>query len=216
MSPGYARSVKNAFARQGIDIAVLGCYINPVEPDSDKREAQIRRFEEHLRYVRDFGCSIVGTETSYPGYEKNMDLLYSFVERVLKVAEKTGAIVGIVPVAGHTLSSIEETAALIDTFKSPALGIIYDAVNLIPLGGIDDQKAYFKECLDAFGPKIVACHAKDFRMINGRKKGDFPALTGEMDYKLYLSLINEYKPGVDILLENSASETIGQIRNVRV
>ena len=34
-----------------------------IHPDHTERRKGIERFKEHLRFARDFGCSIVGTET---------------------------------------------------------------------------------------------------------------------------------------------------------
>ncbi|MFP3090807.1 sugar phosphate isomerase/epimerase [Treponema sp. TIM-1] len=219
LSPGYARSVGKTFAEKGIAIAVLGCYINPVHPDRDERERSLRRFEEHLRFCRDFGCSLVGTETGscnpdcswHPDTKKRetFDLLCSSVERLLKTAEKCGSIVGIEGVADcHTLSSIELMQELIERFPSPALGVIYDPVNLIPNNGLArTQEEFFREALDVLGSRIMAVHLKDFRMEGGRKIGDLPAGAGELDWPCLLQLLMEKKPGVDLLLENSGPLT---------
>jgi sugar phosphate isomerase/epimerase len=219
LSPGYARSVGKTFAERGIAIAVLGCYINPVHPDRDERERSLRLFEEHLRFCRDFGCSLVGTETGscdpgcswHPDTKKRetFDLLCSSVERLLTTAEKCGSMVGIEGVADrHTLSSIELMKELIERFPSPALAVIYDPVNLIPEGGLSrGQEAFFREALDALGSRIMAVHLKDFRMEGGKKIGDLPAGTGELDWPCLVKLLMEKKPGIDLLLENSGPLT---------
>ena len=51
------------FAEKDVQIAVLGCYIHMIHPDKEKRKLELDRFKEHIRFARDFGCSIVGTET---------------------------------------------------------------------------------------------------------------------------------------------------------
>ncbi|MDR2071660.1 MAG: sugar phosphate isomerase/epimerase [Treponema sp.] len=219
LSPGYARGVGKIFEEKGIAIAVLGCYINPVHPDRDERERSLRLFEEHLRFSRDFGSSLVGTETGscnpdcswHPDTKKRetFDLLCTSVERLLKTAEKCGSMVGIEPVADrHTLSSIELMKELMERFPSPALAVIYDPVNLIPGNGLSrGQEEFFREALDTLGSRIMAVHLKDFRMEGGRKTGDLPAGTGELDWPCLLRLLMEKKPGVDLLLENSGPMT---------
>jgi sugar phosphate isomerase/epimerase len=221
LSPGYARTLRKTFEEEGLAIAVLGCYINPVHPDRDERERSLGLFEEHLRFCRDFGCSLVGTETGsrnpdcswHPDTKKSetFDLLCSSVERLLGTAEKCGSMVGIEPVADrHTVSSIELTEKLIGRFPSPALAVIYDPVNLIPGGGLSGgQEGFFREALDAFGSRIMAVHLKDFRMEGGKKTGDLPAGTGDLDWPCLLRLLMEKKPGVDLLLENSGPGTGG-------
>jgi sugar phosphate isomerase/epimerase len=219
LSPGYARNVRKLFEEKGVAIAVLGCYINPVHPDRDERERNLRLFEEHLRFSRDFGCSLVGTETGscnpdcsfHPDTKKRetFDLFCFSVERLLKTAEKCGSMVGIEAVADrHTVSSIELMEKLIVRFPSPALGVIYDPVNLIPGGGFSgSQENFFREALDVFGSRIMAVHLKDFRMEGGKKTGDLPAGTGDLDWPCLLKILMERKPGVDLLLENSGPMT---------
>jgi sugar phosphate isomerase/epimerase len=214
-NPGYARRIRNIFNARNIAIAVLGCYINPVHPDPDLRDRQLHSFEEHLRFARDFGCPIVGTETgsrspdtSYHPETKNaatFDLLCSSLERLIKTAEKCGSIVGIEAVSDqHTISSIEDMRRILDVFSSPALKVIYDPVNLVPSAGLSEaQETFFNRAFDTFGSDIVAVHAKDFRMEGGVKCGVLPAGKGILDYTALLKILCEKKPGIDILLENT-------------
>jgi len=216
LSPGYARRVRRVLEEQHIAIAVLGCYINPVHPDPAAREAQLCRFEEHLRFARDFGCAMVGTETGscsgdcsfHPDTEKpeTFDLFCKSLERLVKTAEKCGSIAAIEAVADqHTVSSIEKMEDVLRRLASPALKVIYDPVNLIPKAGLaESQEQFFTRAFNAFGGKIAAIHAKDFHMENGVKNGALPAGTGELDYTALLRLIMEQKPDIDILLENTS------------
>ena len=228
LSPGYARRIRKIFEQRNISIAVLGCYINPVHPDPDEREKSLRSFEELLRFARDFDCAMVGTETGslnancsfHPDTEKEetFDRFCKSAERLLNCAEKCGSIVAIEPVAyQHTVSSIEKMDRLLRLFPTPALRVIWDPVNLLPIEGlVETQESFFIRALDTWGDKIAAVHAKDFRMEGGRKKGDLPAGTGELDWPVLLKLLQERKDGVDILLENTkpatAHSTIAFIR----
>ncbi|MDF2961610.1 MAG: sugar phosphate isomerase/epimerase, partial [Paenibacillus sp.] len=63
LSPGLANHIAEQFNKQGIRIGALGCYINPVHPDPVQRRYEIDRFKEHLRFARDFGTTLVATET---------------------------------------------------------------------------------------------------------------------------------------------------------
>jgi sugar phosphate isomerase/epimerase len=222
LSPGYARRIGKIFGARNISIAVLGCYINPVHPDRDEREKALKNFEEHLRFAREFGCPLVGTETGslnpdcsyHPGTEKEevFDLLCSSIERIVKTAEKCGASVGVEAVAHHhTISSIEKMKRLLERISSPCLKVIWDPVNLIPLEGLaESQESFFTRTFDAFGEAVAAVHAKDFVIQEGRKKGDLPAGTGSLEWKVLLSLLQKKKPGIDILLENSVPATARQ------
>jgi sugar phosphate isomerase/epimerase len=215
LSPGYAREIRKIFEARRISIAVLGCYINPIHPDKAERERALRSFEAYLRYARDFGCALVGTETGscnpdssfHPDTEKeeNFDLLCESIARLAKTAEKCGSIVGVEAVAGqHTISTIEKMEKLLARVDSPSIKVIWDPVNLIPLSGLNEsQERFFARTFEAFGDHIAAVHIKDFRIEGGKKRGDLPIGSGELDWDALLSILIRKKPGVDILLENS-------------
>jgi len=231
LSAGFARLVRKALEERNIAIAVLGCYINPIHPDPAARERQLKLFEEHLRFARDFGCSMVGTETGscsadcsfHPDTEKpqTFDIFCHSLERLVTTAALCGSICAIEPVADqHTISTIEKMDQVLRRFSSPALKVIYDPVNLLPNAGLpaESQKEFFTRAFDSFGNDIAAIHAKDFRMEPAsqitssspsgvKKNGTLPAGTGEMDYPALLKLIGERKPGIDILLENTSPQT---------
>jgi sugar phosphate isomerase/epimerase len=219
MDGKFAKLVRGAFGARGITVAVLGCYINPVHPDPDELETQLRRFEAHLDLVGDFGCAVVGTETGsiapdcgfHPDTARpeTFDRLCRSVERLLKAAERRGTIVGIEPVAWqHTISTIGLARRLIGRLGSPALGIIFDPVNLIPPAGLPGGQAeFFAEALDAFGDRMVAIHAKDFRLEGGRKSEALPAGSGELDYGTLFSMLARRGLSPDILLENASPAT---------
>jgi len=220
LSPGAARRLRRIFEERGIAIAVLGCYINPVHPDSSQRNRELGRFEEHLRFVRDLGCAVVGTETGYRSVDgsrhpetdtpESFDLLCRSLERLLRTAETSAAIIGVEAVAGkHTISSVEKMAALLQRLDSPNLQVIYDPVNLIPPDGLaETQESFFRRALDAFGSRLVAVHAKDFRMEAAQKSAVLPAGSGELDYPALFSLLRQYKPWIDVLLEDCRPENI--------
>src|SRR5690606_31992508 len=82
-----------------------GCYINMIHPDKIERQKALDRFKEHIRFARDFGCSIVGTETgavnAKMGYtvdnfaEGPFQDVVASVSELVEEAEKWGIIVGI-------------------------------------------------------------------------------------------------------------------------
>lgn len=227
LSPGFANQVRDAFAEQGISIAVLGCYINPIHPDPVAKEESLKRFEEHLRFARDFGCAIVGTETG----SKNGDCSYhpdsqtetSFLElvdsvrRLADTAEKYGTIVGIEGVAHHhTVHNYEKMLRLLELVDSPNVQVIYDPVNFFPLDQCHRQRELMDEAFKLFGDRMVAIHCKDFVVKDGQKAGDLPSGTGEMDHRYLMSLIQQLKPGIHAILESTNPENVrGILKHLR-
>lgn len=211
--------IRSAFAAQGISIAVLGCYIDTVAVDERVREFSFKRFEAHIEAAAALGCSVIGTETGSPipyleqanGRETAFRLALQGLYRLVKAAEQKGIRVGVEAVAEyHALSTIEHLRIMIEEFNSPALGIIFDPVNLIPLAGVADMDAFLDECFATIGARIVAIHAKDYQMVPGEnglvKLGDLPVgTTGVMDWVgVFKRLIKAGKQAVPILLEDTS------------
>lgn len=220
-SPGLAYFLRDTFRKKGIRIAVLGCYINPIHPDREERKRQLVRFKEHIRFARDFGCSIVATETGscnadfsfHPDNHSDaaFKLLQESVEEMVAEAEKFGVLVGIEPVTSHTVFSSRRMRELLDAIPSNHLQAVFDPVNLITFENHREQENIIKEAFELFGDRMVAVHAKDFG-IEGGKKQWARAGTGLLNYPLLLELLKARKPYVDILLEDTRGEGTEQSR----
>lgn len=212
-----ARTIRAAFERQGLSIAVLGCYIDPVDPDEAERDRALTLFEDHLRAAADFGCRIVGTETGSAATgrepETAFKLLVSSIKRLARTAEKTGAIVGVEAVAdAHTISSAALMRRLLDEVASASVGVIFDPTNLVPRTGLASQERFLEECFAAFGDRIVAVHAKDYTITEGCcgpiKSPPLPAGTGDLDWKaIFGELRVAGAASLPVLLENAGPDT---------
>ena len=69
LTPGYAAYLRRLFAQHGIDIAVLGNYLNLAHPDEDALHAIQEKYYAHIRFASLLGCGMVGTETGAPNAE---------------------------------------------------------------------------------------------------------------------------------------------------
>lgn len=214
-SPGLAYTIREAFYKKNIQIAVLGCYINPIHPDLEERQSQLTRFKEHIRFAREFGCSIVGTETgSYHANcsfhpdnksEEAFHLLVESVAQLVEEAEKFGVFVGIEAVTTHTIYSPQRMKRVLDTIQSNNLQVIFDPVNLMSMENYGSQDDVIKESFELFGDRIVAVHAKNFIVEDNAIKSA-PIHRGMLNYPLFLKLLKERKPHVNILFEDTRGE----------
>ena len=69
MTPGMAMYIKNVFAGNQVDIAVLGCYLNLADPNREQLAKTVHRYMAHVRFASWLGCGVVGTETGAPNEE---------------------------------------------------------------------------------------------------------------------------------------------------
>ena len=63
LTPGYAAYLRRLFAKNELDIAVLGNYLNLAHPDADALHAIQEKYYAHIRFASLLGCGMVGTET---------------------------------------------------------------------------------------------------------------------------------------------------------
>jgi len=225
LSPGFASGLRETFRRHGIQIAVLGCYINLGDRDAARRRPGIDRFKEYLRFARDFGCSVVGTETGslnsdfsrHPDNvgEEAFQIVLGSVRELVREAGRFGVFVCIEAVERYVISSPRRLRRLIDEVNSPNLQVIYDPVNLLSAANHEKQEQIIDDAHELLGDRICIVHAKDFAVGDGHFE-ELPAGRGRLNYGKVLRWIKERKPGVDILLENThpanVAETVAFLR----
>jgi L-ribulose-5-phosphate 3-epimerase len=211
LSPGMANYIRDIFKKENVGIAILGCYINPIHPNIDERKKQIDRFKEHIRFARDFGCSIVGTETGSLKVGGSTDydnqcksafetLIYSLRELV-KEAERFGVIVGIEGGKNEVVTTPKRMRRVLDLIPSNNLQVVYDPTNYLSESNFKEQDQIINEAFELFGDRMVVLHAKDFIIENGEII-TVAAGSGGLNYELIMKLIKEKKPFINILLED--------------
>lgn len=211
-SPGLAHMIGDKLRERDIHVAILGCYINPTDPDEEKRQAAVAKFIEHLKYARIIGADMVGTETGR--YDTNFrvvpetyteqcyELLLKSMRQIVDAAEKLGMIVGVEAVHDHTLYSPEMMRRFLDDMDSPNVEAILDPVNLISAENYQEQDAVIAQALALYGDKVSMLHIKDFRMENGEPQFEHVG-DGLFHYEPLLTWLKKEKPYITMLLENS-------------
>lgn len=212
LTPGYAMYIKNVFAKNNMDIAVLGCYLNLANPDAAEMADIQKRYMAHIRFASLLGAGVVGTETGCPNKEykpvpenKTDAALALFIKNlkpVVQYAEKMGVIVAIEPVATHIVYDPKTARRVLDAIKSPNLGIIFDPVNLLDFHNYKQQKEICKEAIELLGDDIMMIHIKDFLPAIGHIES-VPAGFGVMDYSDIIRFIKTRKPHIHVTLEDT-------------
>lgn len=216
-SPGFARYIGEELKKNDIHVAVLGCYINPTNPIESRRQAEVARFIEHLKYARIIGADMVGTETgrlsadfrvtreSYT--EEGYQLLLKSMREIVAAAEKLGVIVGVEGVFDHTLYSPARMKRFLEDINSPNVEVILDAVNLIhpDQTAPEEQKRVIDQAFDYYGDKISVLHMKDF-VFDGEDQLFRHVGDGQFCYEPLMAQVKARKPQITMLLENSSRE----------
>lgn len=171
-----SKNVKAKLSEYNLEVSVLGCYINPVNPDTNVRNRELKRFDNFIRYAHDFKAKVIGTETGRNGddyaHRHSEEVYTSFINNIkplVKTAEEQNVVIGIEPVWDFTIYSVERLKRMLDEIKSDSLGVIMDISNIMNPGNLYMQDKYIDYAFDNFGDKIKAVHVKDFVFADGTK-----------------------------------------------
>lgn len=103
--------MKNVFAKNQVDVAVLGCYLNLANPNPEQLAKITHRYMAHIRFASWSGCGVVGTETGAPNEtytavpechgEEALQTFITNLRPVVKYAEQMGVVMAIEPVWKH-------------------------------------------------------------------------------------------------------------------
>ena len=224
LTPGYAQYLRRVFSENGIEIAVLGNYLNLLHPDEAYLKAAYEKYYAHIRFAALLGCGMVGTETGAPNREysfcpecRDEKTLKLFIERlkpVVRCAEDWGVVFAIEPVARHSVWNPKTCRKVLDALGSRNLQVLFDPVNLLDLDNVDRREELFAEALELLGPDIAMLHLKDFIRTPGEGYGlkSVGAGTGEMDYSAILAYMKAEKPFLFATLENTTPENAAHCR----
>jgi sugar phosphate isomerase/epimerase len=214
---GAAREVAAAFARHGVEIAVVGCYINSIHPDEQTRESLLEHFVDHLRLAREFGCGLVALESGsvnadYSPHPANHQppafaALLASLSRLVNAAERLGVCVGLEAVTTHPVATPQAMQRVLAAIPSPNLRVVFDPVNLLSAATAGEQGQIVAESLKLFGDRIAVVHAKDFVVDAGAMKV-VPAGQGELDYAPIIEFVRARGGEVPVLLEEVAPEGV--------
>lgn len=222
LTAGLADHVRRELG--GLDIAVLGCYLQLATPDEKRWQANLAKYIAHLRMARWLGAGVVGTETDRPNLENcydpaethSEDALKLLIDRlcpVVEAAEKLGSVLAIEPVYTHIVSTPRRARRVLDAIHSPNLQIIFDPVNLLHGDNLDRRDAVMAEAMELLGDDIAVLHMKDYDAI--APDGGLHACaagSGLMRYDEIFRFVREKKPFIHMTLEDTRPENAEQAR----
>lgn len=216
-TPGLGHRISELLQKNGIHVTVLGCVINPANPDEEARKSAVRKFTEHMKYARLLGADLVGTETGRMDAEGKFtpatyaeeayQLFFKTMETIVKEAEGLGVIVGLEGGYNHVLHTPERMRRFLQEIASPNVEVIFDPMNLIHPDETDreSQKWILDKAFNWYGDRITVLHVKDVA-FEGEKQVFHFIGEGVFDYVPLLRWVKEEKPQIDLLLESCVPE----------
>jgi sugar phosphate isomerase/epimerase len=211
------RDVARAFAKHDVVIAEVGRWCNLLEPDADKRAANLRRVTDGLALAEAIGArccvDIAGSDNAdvwYGPHPKNLsreffDAIVENARRIIDAVRPKRARFCYEMMGWALPDSADSYVELIEAVDREAFAVHLDPCNLI-----NSPERYYRgtelldECFDKLGPWIVSCHAKDVTwdvemQIHFR---EVTLGTGSLDYATYLKRLASLKRDVPLMIEH--------------
>ena len=193
LTPALAAELKALFAKYGLQIVVLGCYLNLATPDEEELRRTMEIYKAHLRFAPLLGAEVVGTETGNPNTAYALDenshteaSLRLFMDRLtplVRYAESCGAVLAIEPVCRHIVYTPQWAARVLEAFPTTHLRLILDMVNLMNMANYRQADQILEQAVTLMGPRIHMLHIKDYLPREGQTDvASLAAGQGCMDY----------------------------------
>jgi sugar phosphate isomerase/epimerase len=217
-----ARLIKDTLAKHNLKIVGLFGYYNLVDPDSTRRQRGEQRMQVLIENWRQFGCPIISTETGTFNdksewlespenlTENGYQTCCSALERLVKAATKTGAVISIEPYWRNVIDSIARAQRIVQDV--PGLKLVMDPCNYYRKEDLSRMDPMLEEMFRAVGKQIVLAHAKD---VKAAAEGtDLPASgQGVLDYPLFLRLLAGLNRELYLIIEHLTLEDVPRARD---
>lgn len=194
--------IRKTMEAYGIRIHALSGTFNMIDPDESAREQGCRQFAIQCEIAARLEIPVVSLctgsrsrESKWKWHEDNgseaaWELLLRSTEEVLKVAKRTGRILGVEPEVSNVISSPALARKYLDEVNSSHLQIIMDGANLFHSGQKQEMDRVLEEAFTLLGQNICLAHAKD---VSLDRKLDFVAAgQGDLDFPRYVRLLQQY------------------------
>lgn len=211
LRPEFAGLIQGVTSEEGLDIAVLGAYLNYAHPNDNVRKHNIHLLESHIRIAKAMGARLVGTETgsldeAYKYHPDNhsdqgFNRFKEAIEKVMPLVHACDTLMAVEGVAHHIIHTPKRLLRLIQEVDDPRLKVIFDINNLLTKDNWQDQEAIIHEAFDLLDGHIIAVHVKDFVFVDGEKK-IVPIGHGDLALDTLMARVIESQSQIDVIAED--------------
>jgi sugar phosphate isomerase/epimerase len=221
-----ADKIRDCFEKYALKIVGLYGYYNVVAPDPDKRQLGQARMRFLTENWRRLGSNNISTETGTynrqseweDSPENATESAYqecrALLEKLVRAAEKTGAIISIEPYWKNVISSAERAERLFREIASPALKLVMDPCNYFRKSDLPKMQSMLEEIFRRVGKQTVLAHAKDVKASATGDDTELPASgKGVLDYPLYLRLLASLDRELYLAVEHLTLDDVPRARD---
>ena len=210
-----ADRITGSLDRHGIKVVGLYGYYNVVAPNPEVRKRGEQRMQFLIENWKRLGSNNISTETGSRNPQSEWDdspenateaayqQCRASLEKFVKMAEKTGAVISIEAYWKNVIGSIERTVRLFRDIPSPALKLVMDPCNYFRKAQLAQMQPMLKEIFQEVGKQTVLAHAKDVKAAADADDTELPyAGKGVLDYPLYLRLLAQLDREIYLAVEH--------------
>lgn len=218
LNEANSAAIGAALKEAGIEVGLIGAYFNPVHSNISKVENGVAVFKEYLKYCKNLGCDIVGSETgsfnddkwTYNPLNRTEEALNTVIKTFGGLAEyaaELGVKIGMEGAAGHVCYDVDTLKRAIDAINMPNVQVIFDIYNYLDSSNHTRYLEILDRGLELFAGKIRVFHIKDYVFEDGKVK-QVPPGQGVFDFDAILSRIKAYDNDAVLVLEGTTGENI--------
>jgi sugar phosphate isomerase/epimerase len=173
--PEAIRATRNAVARTGVELAAISGTFNAAHPDPAVRKAGVARFPVLCDAASALGIPVITLSSGSRDPEdmwryhpdNSSDAAWSdshdSLAAVASIASVHGLKVAVEPEHTNVLANAAFASQMLDEIGSPALGVVFDAANLLDpdQATTDSMVSVITSAAKLLGPNILLGHAKE-------------------------------------------------------
>jgi sugar phosphate isomerase/epimerase len=210
LDAGRCDRIRDAFETRDMTIAAISGHFNMIHPDVQVRQAGLQGLRVLASACERLGTSVItlctGTRDTTSIWRRHSDNdtpeawtdLVASMQQAVQIADEYGVTLAFEPEVANVIDSAAKARRLLDEIASPHLKVTMDGANIYHAGELPRQHEMLNEAFALLGPDIALSHAKD--LDHDGEAGHLAAGKGLLDYKHYLSLLNQLEPKVPLIL----------------
>lgn len=210
--------IREIFATHDIVIAEVGVWNNLMDPDEEKRRANLEAMKEGLALADEIGVpglvNIAGSfnPTNWDGphpdnlSRRAFDLAVANAREVIDAANPRRAKLTYEMMPFCLPHNADVYLEMIQAVDRPAFGVHMDAVNFInSVEACFNSTALIEDCFAKLGPYITSCHLKDIKLQEDSATARFVEVlpgAGWFDLATYLKEIERLPHQPPVMIEH--------------
>ena len=211
------RAYKSAAEKEGIVIAEVGAWSNPIDPDTEKSKAAIEKCIHSLQLADEIGANccvnISGSRNpeNWAGpHEDNLtpatfDLIVETTRKIIDAVKPTNTFYTLETMPWSYPDSVKSYERLLKAIDRKGFAVHFDPVNLV----VSPQLYYkngdiIKEAFKTLGQYIKSCHAKDILLLDDKLTPHLPEVRpgmGNLNYAVFLKQLSKLD-GIPLMMEH--------------